>query len=739
MKKTFLISVAAILAIIATLLFLRLKLGIGGDALDVDALLPENPDFVVIENVPVLGRESGHGFAGIFGTAKERPYAVFVDSLVNEGILVSDVSSRIAVSSSSAGNSFVAIYALAADAGDIHRSMGRIIREIWGEKAGFQEMDRGVEWISAGKSSFAAAVLKGWLLFSNDRGMLSGIFKKEGPLEVKDSISVYRRYMSVETDLGVYMGKDKYMEGVDWAVFDVALSSGHYDMKGLFCIADSVWYRSIVDQEARNSGFDACFVSGFNKVYWLNLGNVKSFMQSPWSGFGKNMKDPGNLDRLVAGAGAFLTGNLAMADAFGGKVALFEISSGAEVLDLIEKTIPSTGNFRVSGNYCWKGSGKYLASLFGNSAENCSMNTVSVLGNLMVVASSEEVMRKYIEDYTGKDLLIKQDWYKAYSDRQASKFSFSVFGRNTGRNNLPQEISAVSGKDCLGMDDVWGYQLEGTTGNMYISSVILDGGKKHTATGTVSQDRQTGQLQPRKTDVASVSKGPASAISSALGVKLLFEPVKVKNHINGSQEWFVQDERANIYLLDSKYRTLWKAPVDGRIISDIHQVDRYRNGKLQYLFSTSKTIYLVDRNGMLVSGFPIKLPSESRIGLSLFHYDHQKDYRIFIPCSNRKVYLYGIDGNRIKGWNIPQCGAAIVSKVEHIRIKSKDYILAADKNHLNIWDRRGNVRVRCSRKFNFDAEVLISSATVNAKSVFVLQSAGKKYYIDLNGNELIIK
>ena len=38
-------------------------------------------------------------------------------------------------------------------------------------------------------------------------------------------------------------------------------------------------------------------------------------------------------------------------------------------------------------------------------------------------------------------------------------------------------------------------------------------------------------------------------------------------------------------------------------------------------------------------------------GLALFDYDKSRDYRIFIPGADRKIYLYNIEGNIIPGWN----------------------------------------------------------------------------------------
>ena len=53
------------------------------------------------------------------------------------------------------------------------------------------------------------------------------------------------------------------------------------------------------------------------------------------------------------------------------------------------------------------------------------------------------------------------------------------------------------------------------------------------------------------------------------------KPAIVVNHNTGERELFVQDEGNTIYLIN-----------DVEINSEVYQVDMFKNGKLQYLFST---------------------------------------------------------------------------------------------------------------------------------------------------------
>lgn len=74
--------------------------------------------------------------------------------------------------------------------------------------------------------------------------------------------------------------------------------------------------------------------------------------------------------------------------------------------------------------------------------------------------------------------------------------------------------------------------------------------------------------------------------------------------------------------------------------------------------------------------------------------------RLFVPCENREVYLYGLDGKPVEGWNPQKTDKPVVSKVQHFRVADKDYIVFADRYRFYILDRKGKERVRVSSVFD---------------------------------------
>ena len=119
----------------------------------------------------------------------------------------------------------------------------------------------------------------------------------------------------------------------------------------------------------------------------------------------------------------------------------------------------------------------------------------------------------------------------------------------------------------------------------------------------------------------------------------------------------------NIYLINQVGRILWKLPLPELINSEIYQVDYFRNGKLQLLFSTRNNLYLIDRMGNFVDHYPIKLRSPATCGVSVFDYDNTRDYRLFIACEDKKVYAYTKEGALLKGWNFGQSESEVTQPV----------------------------------------------------------------------------
>jgi hypothetical protein len=180
---------------------------------------------------------------------------------------------------------------------------------------------------------------------------------------------------------------------------------------------------------------------------------------------------------------------------------------------------------------------------------------------------------------------------------------------------------------------------------------------------------------------------------SLLDSTIITKPWLVTNHYTSEKEIMVQDASHALYLVNSTGRVLWKIPLDGPVLSEVFQVDYYANGKLQYLFNTPGSIHLVDRNGNYVERYPVKLRANATNGMSLFDYDNRMEYRIFVACNNRKVYVYDLEGKTVPGWSFRRSEGTVRQPVQHFRIGEKDFIVFSDGIRAYFLDRRGRERI----------------------------------------------
>lgn len=200
-------------------------------------------------------------------------------------------------------------------------------------------------------------------------------------------------------------------------------------------------------------------------------------------------------------------------------------------------------------------------------------------------------------------------------------------------------------------------------------------------------------------------------------------PDIVRNHTNGTREVLVQDATHRIHLLGSAGRPQWSYQLDGPILGEVHQVDRFRNGKLQLLFNTADRIYLIDRTGKDVGGYPVKLPARATAPIAVFDYDGTKDHRIIVPVADGRVLNYGLDGAPTNGWEAPRINTPSSNTVRHLRISNKDYILVVNGNgDIDILDRRGGVRERTDLSLGGSARLMHVAPGIELMSTRLLWS-----------------
>ena len=195
-------------------------------------------------------------------------------------------------------------------------------------------------------------------------------------------------------------------------------------------------------------------------------------------------------------------------------------------------------------------------------------------------------------------------------------------------------------------------------------------------------------------------------LSLSLDAEPLTDPQFVKNHYTNQYEIVVQDVNNSLYRFSNSGARLWKRQLDAKIQGRIHEIDAYRNKKLQLAFTTETSLVILDRNGNYLEGFPKRFQDGNLSALSVFDYDNSRNYRL-VFSQGRDIYMLNNTGQRVNGFTYTKAEAELASPAKHFRIASKDYLLFPLKNGtLKILQRTGKERIPMKERFEFTANEL---------------------------------
>ncbi len=187
---------------------------------------------------------------------------------------------------------------------------------------------------------------------------------------------------------------------------------------------------------------------------------------------------------------------------------------------------------------------------------------------------------------------------------------------------------------------------------------------------------------------------PANILwQASLGSPVRHAPAVFQNPQSGEMEILVQDEQNRIHLLSRSGRILWRRHLDEPIQSKITQIDLNNNGNGQFVFSTKSGIYIVDRQGDDVPGFPLRLQIPASNGVTVIDFFQSRDYQFFIVCENGNAYGFDEKGSPVEGWR-PKTGVGTVTHpLVHFQAQNMDFLMLLDETgRMQVFQKNGDDR-----------------------------------------------
>ncbi len=337
-----------------------------------------------------------------------------------------------------------------------------------------------------------------------------------------------------------------------------------------------------------------------------------------------------------------------------------------------------------------------LAAVFGSAFDAFERPWWCVLGDKVIFSEQIPALREAIDAWSDGSSLAQDPRTSGFFQRYASEAGFTCWSDGARGSNVLRGMANDRGRVALdSYHDGWHafgdamMQLSpDRDGTFQITCCI---GQANPSTG------QAG-ASPHQQDADELW-------SVAIGAAIERGPFLLTDHLSRTKQVVVQDLKHRITLIGCTGKVLWQRELEAPIIGAPHQVDALKNGKLQMLFNTDQRVYLIDRNGKDVAGFPISLPEKASAPLSVFDYDRTREYRVLVPTVEARVLNFGINGKAVQGWDPPRTSATCSVAIEHLRSKNKDYLFMLDNGgSISVLDRKGAKRYAPKLKIDRGAE-----------------------------------
>jgi hypothetical protein len=394
------------------------------------------------------------------------------------------------------------------------------------------------------------------------------------------------------------------------------------------------------------------------------------------------------------------------------------IKSKKESEELLNHINPKTENKLFSENYRGFKLSKFeindvIAKLYGQMFSSVKENYFSYVDGYLIFANSTSSLKAFINNFISKKVLDNNTSFISFKDQIGSRCNFLYYTNpsignwdESLKNKWKPFIVKENWSNVIGFV----YQLS-SKNELFYNNVVLQ------YESNLDEETQLDWIVNLERNITT-------------------SPQIVYNHSTKKNNVIIQDDDKMLYLISSKGKILWKKQLGGIILDKVNQMDFYKNGKLQYIFNTEDSLYILDRLGRNVENFPMKLSAKAKRGHSLLDYDKNRKYRILVPSENGMVYNYSKEGKAVKGWEFEKMNMPISHQIQYVNVKGKDYIYVIDS------DGNTNVVGRNGKKRTDIGKIPVKSSYYLDKkdgSIYTSDKSGNIWLTTLKGSQTKIK
>lgn len=202
-------------------------------------------------------------------------------------------------------------------------------------------------------------------------------------------------------------------------------------------------------------------------------------------------------------------------------------------------------------------------------------------------------------------------------------------------------------------------------------------------------------------------------------------PFEVKDMTTKKAAYLEQLPNMRLRYLDANKKGVWAIPFETPICGYVEQIDLYNNGRLQMLFASGDKLYLLDRKGRFVKGYPAKLKKKVVMGPKLVKNVNGIKYSILLLNEDNTVSWCDVSGKPVAGWSDIVAPEFIKELPQFLKLGGKRYWTVKAPSQLLLYTIDGKRVEMQDKKKKIDREseiVLVQDGVLKVKC-----TDGKEY------------
>lgn len=299
----------------------------------------------------------------------------------------------------------------------------------------------------------------------------------------------------------------------------------------------------------------------------------------------------------------------------------------------------------VAKIHVWQYS-SYLSSVFGNLFELPDETCFTYLNGWIVSGSMDAV--------------------KFYADQKSLHYTLQEYMADAGQKDLLEGPAVLTAYYSPSASSLTNKEIFKSAARKALES-LCDSADYCPIIFSVSKDKKGLDMKFQMHRLTLLkTKAPGHDIDTTVVIPQ--GPFRVKNSGTGKVNLFYQNKYDAICLQEEGGKGLWGVPFKGKLCGTAQTLDYYGNGKLQILFGSGSSIYLIDRLGHYVNGFPVDLGKPILLGPDVYDFNGANAYNIMVLHKDKTIEMYNLKGVRPSSWKTIVAPETVKSLPERILV-----------------------------------------------------------------------